>query len=287
MSNTSTPDYYKILQVDPLAEEEVIVAAYRGLARKYHPDVYSGPDAAERMRELNLAYSVVGNADKRRLYDLARQREAERQEAIESSYQNPLTRTSGRQRAITAEDLRQRTTGRQRAVTHEDLTRRATGKQRAVSAEDMERRTTGRQRAVTREDIERQQAEVASAERRREREEAQQRMYSHAPSVRVSTGNWPAITPNTGKIPVVSGYVYRPSLLKRLFEELLNLGQGVLAIGLLYPIAVAVCWFSLQTLWLRLGLNQHQTFLLTLALPLLPTLLFAWWFGRRIRQGRL
>lgn len=112
-------------------------------------------------------------------------------------------------------------------------------------------------------------------------------MYSTAPSVRVSTGDWPAITPNTGKIPVVSGYVYRPSFLKRLFEELLNLGQGVLAVGLLYPIAVAICWFPLQALWQHLGLSQHQIFLLTLALPLLPTLIFAWWFGRRIRQGRL
>ncbi len=287
MSNTPTPDYYKILQVDPLAEEEVIVAAYRGLARKYHPDVYSGPDAAERMRELNLAYSIVGNADKRRLYDLARQREAERQEAFELPYQSPLTRTSGRQRAVTAEDVRQQTTGRQRAVTHEDLTRRTTGRQRAVSAEDVERRTTGRQRAITREDLARQQPEGVSEARRRAREEAQRRMYSTAPSVRVSTGDWPAITPNTGKIPVVSGYVYRPSFLKRLFEELLNLGQGVLAVGLLYPIAVAICWFPLQALWQHLGLSQHQIFLLTLALPLLPTLIFAWWFGRRIRQGRL
>jgi hypothetical protein len=272
MSNTPTPDYYKILQVDPLAEEEVIVAAYRGLARKYHPDVYSGPDAAERMRELNLAYSIVGNAAKRRLYDLARQREAERQEAFELPYQSPLTRTSGRQRAVTAEDMRQRTTGRQRAITHEDLTRRTTGKQRAITREDL---------------TSHHQAEVTSEERRRAREEAQHRMYSTAPSVRVSTGNWPAITPNTGKIPVVSGYVYRPSLFKRLFEELMNLGQGILAIGLLYPIAVAVCWFSLQAFWQHLGLSPHQIFLLTLALPLLPTLIFAWWFGRRIRQGRL
>lgn len=286
MSNTPTPDYYKILQVDPLAEEEVIVAAYRGLARKYHPDVYSGPDAAERMRELNLAYSVVGNAAKRRLYDLARQREAERQETFESSYQHPLTRTSGRQRAITAEDLRHRTTGRQRAITHEDLTQRITGKQRSVSSEDLERRTPGKQRAITREDLARRQSEVVSEDRRRAREDAQQRMYSSAPSVRVSTGNWPAITPETGKIPVASGYVYRPSLLKRVLEEFLNLGQGVLAVGLLYPIAVAICWFSLQALWQHLGLGQHQTFLLSLVVPLLPTLIFAWLFGRRIRQNR-
>ncbi len=44
------PDPYKILQVDPEAEDEVIVAAYRRLARKYHPDVAAGPEAAARWR---------------------------------------------------------------------------------------------------------------------------------------------------------------------------------------------------------------------------------------------
>jgi hypothetical protein len=61
----------------------------------------------------------------------------------------------------------------------------------------------------------------------------------------------------------------------------------VLAIGLLYPIAVEVFWITLQGIWQRVGLSQHHAFMLTLALPLLPTLVFAWWFGRRIRQNRL
>ena len=38
-------DPYKTLQVDPEAEDEVIAAAYRRLARKYHPDANAGPDA--------------------------------------------------------------------------------------------------------------------------------------------------------------------------------------------------------------------------------------------------
>ena len=41
----SGPDPYKILQVDPEAEDEVIAAAYRRLARKYHPDTATGPEA--------------------------------------------------------------------------------------------------------------------------------------------------------------------------------------------------------------------------------------------------
>ena len=39
-------DAYKVLQVDPEAEDEVIKAAYRRLARKYHPDLAAGPEAA-------------------------------------------------------------------------------------------------------------------------------------------------------------------------------------------------------------------------------------------------
>ena len=64
-------DYYGILQVSPNAEQEVIEAAYRQLARKYHPDVYSGPDAAQRMRELNEAYEVLGDPRKRAEYRAA------------------------------------------------------------------------------------------------------------------------------------------------------------------------------------------------------------------------
>jgi curved DNA-binding protein CbpA len=65
-------DYYEILQVSPNAEREVIDAAYRRLARKYHPDVYTGPDAAQRMRELNEAYEALGDPTKRAEYDRAR-----------------------------------------------------------------------------------------------------------------------------------------------------------------------------------------------------------------------
>ncbi len=65
-------DYYAILQVSAHAEREVIDAAYRRLARKYHPDVDPGPDAADRMRDLNEAYEVLSDPGKRREYDRAR-----------------------------------------------------------------------------------------------------------------------------------------------------------------------------------------------------------------------
>jgi DnaJ-domain-containing protein 1 len=59
--------YYKILQVDQDAEIEVIEAAYRRLALKYHPDTNQSPDAAEKMKMLNEARdAVVHNLRKRR-----------------------------------------------------------------------------------------------------------------------------------------------------------------------------------------------------------------------------
>lgn len=69
---TTAPDPYKILQVDPEAEDEVIVAAYRRLARKYHPDVASGPEAAARMAAINAAWEVIGDPARRAAHDRGR-----------------------------------------------------------------------------------------------------------------------------------------------------------------------------------------------------------------------
>lgn len=66
----SSRDAYRILQVDPSAELVVIQAAYRVLARRFHPDG-SEPNAA-RMAELNRAYELVRDPDARRRYDARR-----------------------------------------------------------------------------------------------------------------------------------------------------------------------------------------------------------------------
>ena len=69
---TQPTDPYKVLQVDPEAEDEVIQAAYRRLARKYHPDVAPGPEAAARMSAINGAWAVLGDPDQRAAHDRAR-----------------------------------------------------------------------------------------------------------------------------------------------------------------------------------------------------------------------
>jgi hypothetical protein len=62
-------DYYKILQIDSSAEQEVVQAAYKRLALKYHPDKNSSADAVRRMQELNEAYEIVGDPIRRKEYD--------------------------------------------------------------------------------------------------------------------------------------------------------------------------------------------------------------------------
>jgi len=63
-------DYYKILGVDKKANEKEIRAAYRKLARKYHPDVNPGDTSAEdKFKEINEANEVLSDPEKRKKYD--------------------------------------------------------------------------------------------------------------------------------------------------------------------------------------------------------------------------
>jgi DnaJ-class molecular chaperone len=63
-------DYYSTLGVAKTSSEKEIKAAYRKLARKFHPDVNPGDRSAEaKFKEINEAYEVLGDPDKRRKYD--------------------------------------------------------------------------------------------------------------------------------------------------------------------------------------------------------------------------
>jgi curved DNA-binding protein CbpA len=65
-------DPYAVLQVVPTCEQEVVHAAFKALAMKYHPDRDGSRRAADRMAELNRAYALVRDADGRRSFDRSR-----------------------------------------------------------------------------------------------------------------------------------------------------------------------------------------------------------------------
>src|SRR5215467_10341231 len=63
-------DYYTTLGVSKTATEKEIKQAFRKLARKFHPDVNPGDKSAEsRFKEINEAYEVLGDPEKRKKYD--------------------------------------------------------------------------------------------------------------------------------------------------------------------------------------------------------------------------
>lgn len=67
---TTKRDYYEVLGVGKNAGEDEIKKAFRGLARKYHPDVNKeDPQAETKFKEINEAYEVLGDAQKRAAYD--------------------------------------------------------------------------------------------------------------------------------------------------------------------------------------------------------------------------
>ncbi len=66
---TAKRDYYEILGVPRNATQEEIKRAYRKLARKYHPDLCKKPECEEKFKEINEAYQVLSDPEKRKLYD--------------------------------------------------------------------------------------------------------------------------------------------------------------------------------------------------------------------------
>ncbi|MEF3192411.1 MAG: J domain-containing protein [Campylobacterales bacterium] len=61
---------YDILEVKPNASQEEIKKAFRRLARKYHPDINKSPEAEEKFKEINAAYEVLSDEEKRKQYDM-------------------------------------------------------------------------------------------------------------------------------------------------------------------------------------------------------------------------
>src|SRR5580704_19775047 len=70
MPTTTKQDYYELLGVGRKANQKEIRAAYRKLARKYHPDLNPGDKSSEdKFKQVQEAYDVLSDAKKRQMYD--------------------------------------------------------------------------------------------------------------------------------------------------------------------------------------------------------------------------
>lgn len=63
-------DYYSILGIDRNASEQEIKDAFRSLSKKYHPDISKEPDAEAKFKEINEAYQVLSDPEKKQQYDM-------------------------------------------------------------------------------------------------------------------------------------------------------------------------------------------------------------------------
>lgn len=78
LQRANMKDYYRTLGVLEDAEQIVIRAAYKALAQRYHPDKWTGSkeESARRMAEINEAYSILSDPEKRKTYDQQRDQHA-------------------------------------------------------------------------------------------------------------------------------------------------------------------------------------------------------------------
>ena len=70
--SSSQPDYYAVMGLNAACTPDEIKKRYRELARRYHPDVNHSPDAAQKIKTINEAYHVLGDADRRATFDADR-----------------------------------------------------------------------------------------------------------------------------------------------------------------------------------------------------------------------
>ena len=100
---STSPNYYEVLGIPMDASSNQIKAAFKKLALQYHPDVYKGVDAHERMRIILQAYQTLSDPTARRRYDIQHPKHSKDRYPYTADYEydtsNTLTREAVRARA--------------------------------------------------------------------------------------------------------------------------------------------------------------------------------------------
>ncbi len=109
-------NYYEILEVNPRASKEVIEKAYKVLAKKYHPDLYTGEKklyAERKIKEINAAYNILSDEFLREQYDYELNRQDTsngqnfNQEPVESTMQKNDYRQTAQRRSFKQQRVKQ------------------------------------------------------------------------------------------------------------------------------------------------------------------------------------
>lgn len=154
----SDRDLYQILQIDPAAEQEVVQAAFKRLAFKYHPDKNQSPDANQRMQELNEAYAIIADPGERAAYDQQRQAALAAQRRMEDEARR---RAEAQQHAELVQQRREQAAAERRAENERrQKARAAAAYRRAEHEQQVREQATARRQA----EYDRQQREWAEAQ---------------------------------------------------------------------------------------------------------------------------
>ena len=157
-------DLYQILQIDPAAEPEVVQAAFKRLALKYHPDRNSAPDAHSRMQELNEAYTIINDPPQRAAYDVLRRENAQAQRRAE-------------------DQARQQAEAERRAEATRQRKEQMSAQRRAESERQAEARTAADQRRIEYEQMVRAQQAAQQRAKREKQQRAQETQQAATPPV--------------------------------------------------------------------------------------------------------
>ncbi len=95
-------NYYEILEIRENASQEVIRASYKILAQKYHPDKNKTEEAAEKMKLINVAYSILSDEEKKKKYDFSLSDQKRRKQELEE--QEKMVTEKAKQNKIIAEE---------------------------------------------------------------------------------------------------------------------------------------------------------------------------------------